>query len=205
MLLAKLQALDAAFDADPEGFMKATTELTGDEYRLVGRLIQLYCFADYCARRSIDAVREAALGPDKRNASVLKDAQVFPKLREAALMLWECDLRDALVRAADILVMHYQMRHNFAHWAARRIPKENAIIILSKNATEGRRRHGLQTDEYVSNYGLFSVTTLTEEMKKLDQHVHNLSVAAYELEHRVDEMRMNFDQRGMHPRKMAKR
>ena len=198
-LFARVQQIHAEFDADADRFLETTENLSDEDHRLVGRLIQLYCWADYCGRRIIDAIREAALGPKSRNASRLQNAQVFPKLREAGLVLGAGEVQDTLVRAADILELHYQMRHNFAHWAARRVRDEDVIVILSKNAKEGARRHGLTADEYETNYGFFPVPSLVEEMRKLDQHVHNLSVAAYELEHRIDEMRADFDRRGMHP------
>ncbi|GGB87888.1 hypothetical protein GCM10011494_02790 [Novosphingobium endophyticum] len=195
---ARLQQLHAAFDADPDGFLEATIEPTDDDYRMIGKLIQTYCFADFCARRTIDAIREAAFDATKRNGSMLQDAQVFPKLREAAGLLWAGEVKDQLERASDIMEMHRVQRHAFAHWAVRRFPDEDAMIILSKNAREGERRHGHNADAYESSYGFFAPSQLIEEMRKIDKHVHALSAHAHYLETNVDELRREFDSRGMH-------
>jgi len=93
----------------------------------------------FCARRTIDGLREAAFGPQARNGSMLQDAQVFPKLRNAAELLSNGKFKDDLTRAADIFMMHHQQRHNFAHWTVRRGQSEDAMKILSKNAREVRR------------------------------------------------------------------
>ena len=58
--LTRLEQLCAAFDADPDGFLEATVEPTDEDFRMIGKFIQTYCFADFCARRTIDAIRQAA-------------------------------------------------------------------------------------------------------------------------------------------------
>ena len=203
-VVAKLKEVEAAFHADPGSFIEATEELKKDDFRLIGEIIQIYCIADYCGRRVIDSIREAALGPQARNAGGLQDAQVLSKLKEAGQMLWYMSMKDAIIRAADILMMHSEIRHNFAHWAARKVRKQNVIVILSKNHIEGKRRHGLAGDPSNSNYGFLYVPALDEEVRKMREHIGNLSLAAYELENRIDEMRETFNERGMHPLKGTK-
>lgn len=192
---ALLIRLDEAFEADPDGFIEATLEPTIEDLAFIGHFIQLYCFADYCARRIIDAIREAAIGPKARNASKLMEKEVFPALEKAARRLWDGKLKTALLNAAGTIGMHRQHRHTFAHWAARRIPGTDALIVLSKDAREGKRRDGYERDSYQSSYGIFILPPLRAEVEKLNAHTHNLSVYAYEMETSIDELRQ-----GMHAR-----
>jgi hypothetical protein len=185
---ALLSRIDDQFEIDPDAFIEATDELTTEDYAFIGQMIQLYCFADFCARRVIDAIREAAFGPHKRNASRLMEKEVFPALEKAAKLLWDGNVKTNLLKAAGTIGMHRHMRHNFAHWAARRIPGEDVWIILSKDAREGKRRDGRERDSYQSSYGLVHLQSLRDEMEKLNAHTHNLSVYAYQLETRIGEV-----------------
>jgi hypothetical protein len=185
----QLRRIDARFSADPDGFIENTEELTLEEYAFVGQLIQLYYFADFCARRIIDAVREAAFGPEKRNASKLMEKEVFPALEKATKLLWDGNVKANILKAAETIGMHRHARHNFAHWACRRVPGEDVWIMLSKDAREGKRRDGRDRDSYQTSYGFVELSSLRTEMEKLNAHTHNLSVYAYQLETRIDQVR----------------
>ena len=118
---AQIIEIKKRFDADPDGFLAATTDLCEVDFALMGKLIQLYCYADLNARRIIDSLRHAMFGPEARCASRLQDAQVFPKLREVVSELWDSNLKEGVLKAVDTVEMHRIHRHNFAHWAARRV------------------------------------------------------------------------------------
>lgn len=140
----RISELKASFHAKPFDFLETTTDLSDDDYALIGKLIQLYCFADLNARRIVDAIRHAALGTDARNASRLQDAQVFPTLRElVGRWIPESSLKEGLLKAAHTVELHRMHRHNFAHWAARKVREEDALILFTKNAREGERRDGI--------------------------------------------------------------
>jgi hypothetical protein len=186
---ALLLKLDAALDADPDGFIEASLEPTADDLAFIGHFIQLYCFADYCARRIIDAIREAAIGPEARNASKLFEKDVFPSLEKAAHRLWDGKVKTNLLKAAGTIGMHRQHRHTFAHWAVRRVPEEDVLLLLSKDAREGKRRDGHERDSYQSSFGFVALPPMRTEVEKLNAHTHILSVYAYELETRIEEVR----------------
>src|SRR3546814_4982222 len=98
-LLAQSLQIKKRLEADPDAFLAETLDLQEADYSLMGKLIQLYCYADLNARRIIDLLQHAAFGPEARNASRLRDAQVFPKLREIAGYLWASDLKEGLLKA----------------------------------------------------------------------------------------------------------
>lgn len=186
-----LARLEKSFDADPDAFVEASKRLTATDFELIGTFIQVYCFAELSARQIIEMINCATVGQPTEAASRLAGHDVFPKLAEAAGKLsnnGKGNLRETLIRAAGTVAMHRQVRHTLAHWAVRRIETGEAFLILSKNAQEGKKRHGKMIGAGEIHYGIMGTATLRRELKKLEQHTQNLSVAA---------MHMNKDTQGL--------
>lgn len=176
-----LARLEKAFDADPDAFVEASKRPTAKDFELIGTFIQVYCFAELSARQIIEMIDSAILGRRPEAASRLAGHDVFPKLAEAAGKLssdGKGNLRETLIRAAGTVEMHRQIRHTLAHWAVRRIEGGRAFLVLSKNAQEGKKRHGKMIGAGELHYGMMGTATLRRELKKLEQHTQNLSVAA---------------------------
>ncbi|WP_146121012.1 hypothetical protein [Achromobacter sp. MYb9] len=176
--LGKLEAIKTRLDAAPLDVLAESSNVSPADCELMGRFIQQYCFADLNARRIIDLLQHAALGECARNAGNLRDAQVFQKLRDVASSLWASDLKDGLFRASETIEMHRVHRHNFAHWAARRVRGEDALILFTLNATEARRRTGSPPESGELVYALVSTIGLREELDKLVGHTEYLAISA---------------------------
>jgi len=190
---AQLGRLKARIDADPDAFFQTTEKLRERDLALIGQLIQLYCYCDLNARRVIDALRHAALGPDKRNASRLPDADVFPHLRDAAALLPQGNsIREGLIRAADTIEIHRIHRHNFAHWAARKVANEEALILFSKNANEAVKRDGIAPDPDELKHALMPLASWSAEVEKLEAHTNYLAQVAADLEKNLDLFKARF-------------
>ena len=183
-----INRIRAKFEADPDGFIDETTEPTYRQLALVGKVIQLYAYADFCARRIIDCIKEAAEGERGRNGSNLTEKQVLEHLRSAAELLKDCQLKEGLLRAARTLEMHRGNRHTLAHYAVRNIPGEHALLVLNKYAREHEKRSGTRPDSFEAGYGIVPLGPLARELKKLDGHTHMLSVVAPRLELGMDEL-----------------
>jgi hypothetical protein len=76
--------------APPEDFLEHTDPLREEDFALIGKYIQCYCYADFNGRRIIDTIRGAEEGAQRQNAGRLADAQVFSSLKEAAARLAPC-------------------------------------------------------------------------------------------------------------------
>src|SRR4051794_22492148 len=166
--------LKQEIDASPGSFLSETKDLLASDYELMGRFIQIYCCADLNARRVIDALRHAAFGPSARNGSVLQDSQVFPKLNEVAAMLFESDLREGLAKAARNVELHRVHRHNFAHWAARRVSGHEVFVLFTKNAKEAERRDRIAQSPDEIKYALVPIGGFSEELPNLAGHAEYL-------------------------------
>lgn len=191
-LRAQITDIKTRFDADPDAFLASTIDLRDADFALMGKVIQLYCYADLNARRIIDALRHAAQGPRARNASRLQDAQVFPKLREIAAELWESNLKEGILKAADTVEMHRIHRHNFAHWAARRVGSEEALVLFTKNAREAERRDGDPPEPDQLKYAMVSLNGFAEEVTKLEGHAQYLAESASHVERYLTEFSDRF-------------
>jgi hypothetical protein len=184
-----LQRIDRDFSTDPNQFLDKSEDLRKADFEMIGKLIQVYCHGDYSSRRIIDALRDAKLDDSKRNASKLQDAQVWEKLAEAAQYLPTSNLRDGIEKAQRTFQLHKQHRHNFAHWAARKVPKQEALIFFSKNYKEAKRRDGNEIDSYQSKYGIISLPDFILELEKLQGHAQFLAQSATYIENNLEEIR----------------
>lgn len=84
---AALKVVRDQIEAGQAVYLDQSDMPTDEDFALIGKIIQAYCYADINARRIINAIRHAAIGPDARNAGGLPDSEIYKKLREAADML----------------------------------------------------------------------------------------------------------------------
>ncbi|MFC3674059.1 hypothetical protein [Ferrovibrio xuzhouensis] len=186
----RVAELKRSFHTGPVDFLETTTDLNDDDYALMGKLIQLYCFADLNARRIIDAIHHATLGADARSGSRLRDAEVFPRL-QGLVNRWIPDspLKEGLLKAARTVEIHRIHRHNFAHWAARKVKEGDAFILFTKNAREGERRDGTPQNSDEMKYAIVLLAPLKPEIEKLIGHCAYLANQAARFEHGFEEFK----------------
>lgn len=192
--LVQLANLKAQLEADPNEFLRTTQDLRDADLLLIGKLIQLYCFADLNARRIIDSLRSAADDPSAGNASKLVDADVFPHLHKAADLLWNSNMKDGLHKAAYSIEINRSHRHLFAHWSARRVRNHNVLILFSKNATEARRRDGISQEPDELKFGMVPLDAFATELPILEAHTMYLAECASDLERDADAYRKRFSE-----------
>lgn len=192
--LAQITDVKAQLEADPDEFLRTTQDLRDEDMLLMGKIIQLYCFADLNARRIIDSLRLAAIGPAARTASRLVEADVLPHLRKAADLLWDSNMKEGLHKAADSIEINRSHRHLFAHWSARRVPTHNVLILFSKNATEAKRRDGVPQEPNELKFGMVPLDAFVIEMPVLEAHTKYLADCASDLERHADEFKKRFAQ-----------
>lgn len=174
-----LATLEAKLDRDLDAIITGSKRPSRKDFELIGTFIQVYSFAEFSARQIIELID--IYGPPGKldRATRLAAHDVFPKLAEAADRLTQMgdgNLKETLVRAAATIDMHRIMRHTLAHWAVRRVERGRAYLLLSKNAQEGKKRHGRMISAGESHYGFVGVASMRAELRKLEQHTQNLSV-----------------------------
>nr|WP_294849339.1 hypothetical protein [uncultured Sphingomonas sp.] len=170
----KLQTID--------DFWSQTTVLKTEDFVLIGRYIQIYAYSTLNARKILALVQPISRPKRPVTANKIPDGDTFSILRDEARQFPECDLRRALVAACDILLMHRDIRHNFAHWAVRRAKKIDAYVILGANEKEVQRHSGLSLNPEHVAFGLLSIEHVKDEARKLAEHGSTLADIAAKID-----------------------
>ncbi|MCH1909911.1 hypothetical protein MKP15_14105 [Stenotrophomonas sp. Y6] len=173
--------------------------LSAQDYELIGRFVQTYCFADLESRRVINHLTHIREGTPTEFALKLNDKDALDHLMACAdCCTWNLDLAEGIRKAAEILTQHRHLRHMFAHWAGRRIPDHGALIFFTSSL--GKQK--IPTDAVIfeendapnMQYGLMPIASVFEELNKLEEHVKYLAAMAFQLETRAPQIAEQFAQ-----------
>ena len=187
--LADLREFTARLTEDAE-WLKKTEIPTETDFTFIGKFIQIYCAADLNARATVNALRAINIGEIHDFAGTLSDADVLLHLKlGAAAWTGHSSVPEGIVKAANTLEMHRLHRHSFAHWVVRRIPGEDAFVILTKNAREATRRDGDAQDRNEAKFGVMALPGMRMEMKKLAGHSDYLGHLSEYLEREREQLR----------------
>jgi len=119
--------------------------LQPEDHHIIGFFIQQFNYMDLNLRRAIETFHQAKLLPDKA-------AKKYPKIHssEVAGIVQDSvkamdtateDITDT-IRVLSIIERRREIRNLFGHWAARRIPNHDAIVLLSKDENDAMRTGG---------------------------------------------------------------
>jgi len=157
-----------------------SSPLLPSDYQLFGQFVQAYCIADFEARLAINALKQARCGAATDYALRLNDKDVIEHLRiRAEEWEGEIEVREGLIKVADILGGHRHLRHIFAHWAGRRVSNHNAFIFFTASLGNQKIAEGAEffeeTDRANVQYCLVPIAAVVEELAKLQGHVQYLA------------------------------
>lgn len=171
--------------------------LSTQDYELIGRFVQTYCFADLESRRVINHLTHIRKGAPTEFALNLNDKDALDHLLACAdCCTWNLDLSEGIRKAAETLMQHRHLRHMFAHWAGRRIPDHDALILFTSSL--GKQKIPIdavifeQDDAPNMQYGIIPFASVSEELDKLEGHVKYLAAMAAQLEARAPDIAEQF-------------
>ncbi|MDP3339023.1 hypothetical protein [Frigidibacter sp.] len=188
-LVANLEGLLAALTSDPN-WLKKTELLRDADFAFIGKFIQVYCSADFNARATINAMRFITKAEETDFASSLNDSDVILHLK-ICTSEWTGapHIAEGVCKAASTLEMHRTHRHGFAHWVVRKVPKQDALVILTKNSKEAIRRDNFAQGRDEAKFGIVQLRPLRHELDKLMKHSDYLARLASNLEDNRDLLR----------------
>src|SRR5579872_3516396 len=115
------------------------------DHQMIGMFIQLFNYMDFNLRRAIETLAHAKLLP-------IDAAQAYPKIHsskvasavQGAVKAMNADLEDIAdtLNLLTIIERRREVRNLLGHWAARRIPDQDAIVLLSKNEADAMQAGG---------------------------------------------------------------
>jgi hypothetical protein len=96
------------------------------------------------------------------------------------------------MRAAENVILHHMHRHNFAHWAARRVRHRDILILWTYNAREAEKRDQKPIGPGELKFGLVPRIALIEQFAILEGHSKYLAEAAAHLHTHLGELERDF-------------
>ena len=157
----KLKQLQMQIDALPPGEILRFPAVDQDMFLVAGILVQTYSYIELNLRRCVAIFAHAKLLSASwarkpttiqsgKLVEVVKDSltRIVPEPSE--LLDWNGKL--------DEIGLRWSMRHPFAHWALRRVPEEDYIILMTNDGREVRRLHKLSNGRHPSVLELGQLT-----------------------------------------------
>lgn len=142
------------------------------DLQLIAELIQIYNFIEFNLRRCIELFTHVGL--------IEKSEKIIPMVHLSRVALsaiskvegggpWESHLKE--------IELHRERRNELAHWAARRITGEDALLILTMNPAETKKRIGQPADHMHSAHGVMLLKDLEWLVQHLSQYDRMLAEA----------------------------
>ena len=133
---ARIDSLQAIVASTPRDQLMDFPALQPVDHQLIGIFIQLFNYMDFNLRRAIETFAQARLLQSKaagkypriHSSEVAKAVQDAVKAMDASIE----DIPEA-IRILSIIERRREIRNLLGHWAARRIPNEDAIVLLTKD------------------------------------------------------------------------
>lgn len=141
----RMEVLETIVARTPREKLMDFPVLEPADHQLIGAFIQEFNYMDFNLRRAIETFAHAKLL--SKNA-----AEKYPKIHssEVATIVQEAvkAMDPAVEDIADttkilwIIERRREIRNLLGHWAARRIPGEDAIVLVSKDENDAKRTGG---------------------------------------------------------------
>ena len=141
----RMEALQAIVDSTPLEKRIDFPVLQPPDHQMIGVFIQLFNYMDFNLRRAIETFAYAKLlqgeaarrYPKIHSSKVAITVQDSVKLMDAAVE----DIPET-IRILAIIERRREIRNLLGHWAARRIPDEDAIVLLTKDESDAMQISG---------------------------------------------------------------
>jgi hypothetical protein len=140
-----MEMLEAIVARAPREKLMDFPVLQPADHQMIGFFIQQFNYMDLNLRRAVETFHHAKLLPAKA-------ANKYPKIHSsevASIVQESVKAMDAAVeditetiRFLSIIERRREIRNLFGHWAARRIPNQDAIVLLSKDENDAMRAGG---------------------------------------------------------------
>lgn len=146
--------------------------LHAHDLQLIGELIQIYNYIEFNLRRCIELFTHAGM--------IAKTDKILPIARLSSVAMEGISkAEDGYAWAARLaeIELHRDARNQLAHWAARHISGESALLILSMNPAESKKRIKKPADHGHSTYGVMLVKDLQWLVRHIARHEKMLAEA----------------------------
>src|SRR5580704_16177402 len=142
---SRIEMLEAIVSSTPREKLFDFPMLQPPDHQIVGIVIQQFNYMDFNLRRAIETFAHAKLlqGEAARKYPRIHSSKVASAVQGAveAMDTGVEDIPETL-RILAIIERRREIRNLLGHWAARRIPNEDAIVLLTKDENDAMQIGG---------------------------------------------------------------
>ncbi len=143
--------------------------LTNDDFMLLGKYIQMYCFIELNIHRLFNKLVSEGVITIKTNKKV-SVPYILDKLIDLVnLNLVESSRVDDVIAKLKEIKYRRDYRNIFAHWAAKKIPNEDGMIFFTGDALDYNKVLNKKIDPQTVAYTIFDVA----DIRGLVNHIND--------------------------------
>ncbi|WP_439212620.1 hypothetical protein [Duffyella gerundensis] len=157
--------------------------LTNEDFMILGKYIQMYCFIELNIHRLFNSIVSAELFEIKLKgrASI---ACILDKLIElVGDNLVESSKVDETIGKLKEIKFRRDYRNIFAHWAAKRIPNEDGMIFFASDDSDYKKIFGEKIEADMAAYAIFDVADirgLVTHLSSYEEWIAHFSAEVHE-------------------------
>jgi len=134
--------------------------LTNEDYMLLGKYIQMYCFIELNMHRLFNKLESTGIIKTKPKDRV-NIPYILGKLIELVSEdLIESSRVDEVLGKLEEIKYRRDYRNVFAHWAAKRIPNEDGMIFFASDALDYKKVFRRKINADIAAYAIFDVADI---------------------------------------------
>jgi hypothetical protein len=147
--------------------------LSDDDFKIFGMYIQIYNYIEINLRRSIEVFCRASIltGNIVTTHPQLASAHLIGHLIIAVKKMNLTNNTEIISNLTEINDRH-DFRHLLAHWAARRFPNDDAVILFTKNGREIKKI----PNQSIANDSITTVILTMADLRGLLVHINQLEI-----------------------------
>lgn len=119
-----------------------------DDFALIGFYIQIYCSIEFNLRSALEVFSTSSL-PGSRELRTIRPPELVPTTIDVVQNM-DPNAEDIEATVAQLKEIETRRgwRNTFSHWAAKRLPGEDALVFMTKDGRDERQISGNQEVEF---------------------------------------------------------
>lgn len=136
------------------------SNLTSEDFMLLGQYIQMYCFIELNIHRLFNKLESAGLVKVRTKGRVNIPYILDELVKLVSENLIESSRIDEVIGKLKEIKFRRDYRNIFAHWAAKRIPNEDGMIFFASDALDYKKVFEREINADIAAYVVFDVADI---------------------------------------------
>ncbi|WKZ93223.1 hypothetical protein P0E69_04670 [Chimaeribacter arupi] len=157
--------------------------LTNEDFMILGKYIQMYCFIELNIHRLFNSIVSAELFKIKLKGRVSIPCILDKLIELVGDNLVESSKVDETIGKLKEIKFRRDYRNIFAHWAAKRIPNEDGMIFFASDDSDFKKIFGKKIEADMAAYAIFDVADirgLVTHLSSYEEWIAHFSAEVYE-------------------------